>query len=72
MFKVRRNAYLCDGTPGCHESPFCGVKHNGQCTHTTDIMNAINRKKLVTNDIYYQIHMHKIADSDSEEWWVEG
>lgn len=71
MVKVRRNAYYCDGNPECCKEPWCALFSHGTCDHTTDLMYAVNRKKLVTDDIYYRLHMRRFADSDTEEWWIE-
>lgn len=71
MYKTQRHAYLCDGKPDCYGIPGCGLIGRGECKHTTDLEYAINRLKLVKDGNFYRRHMRKVADSGSEEWWME-
>ena len=39
--------------------------------YTTDLEYAVNRLDLVKDGNFFRRHMHKVADSGNEEWWME-
>lgn len=70
--KIQRCAYICNGKPKCHFDTNCGLYNfNGECTHTTDISYAKNRKLILYSDEYKNNHLKKVSDSDTEEWYFE-
>lgn len=50
-----RVIYLCDGNQCPAEKASC--KHGGPCRHTTNIEHAINFKRMLDTDIFYEVEV---------------